>query len=197
MLFRSKLLRALIQPPDAPPIFLVMGMRTPAESAEAEAQVDRFCAQLPVAVPRLGLAPLPPEAAGELVRERLAVGEAEPREDSEPVRVIVRESAGHPLFIHELVRHLRSRPQGGLSGELRLDDVLWERIRALEDASRHLVELVSVSFGPLRQSQAAQALGLNPAEVFRLAARLKILHLVRTSGPRDLDLLAPYHEPLR
>ncbi len=192
-----KLLRALFQSPDEPPVCLVMGMRTPGSPPEADQMVERFCARLPFAPPRLELALLPETAAGELVRDLLSAQEEPPREDPGLALAIARESAGHPLFIHELVRHLQSRPAGGLTGDLRLDDVLWERVCGLEDASRHLVELVSVSFGPLRQAVAAQVLELNPAEIFRLAARLKILHLVRTSGPKEEDLLEPYHDRVR
>ncbi len=192
-----KLLRALVQPPDEPAVLVVMGMRTPVEPEEASALVGSFCGQLPFVPPQLGLGPLPPVAAGDLVRELLTTEELRSPGDFGQVLSIAQESAGHPLFIHELVRHLRSREAGGFSGELRLDDVLWERIRTLEDASRHLVELVSVSFGPLRQALAAQVLGMNPADVFRLAARLKIQHLVHTSGPKDEDLLEPYHDRVR
>ncbi len=192
-----KLLRALLQPPDAPAIGVLMGMRTPAETAEATAMVDRLCEQLPVVPRRLSLGPLAPEAAGELVTTLLAREEARTAGDDQQILAIARESAGHPLFLHELVRHLQTRAAGELEGDLRLDDVLWRRISTLDERSRHLVELVSLSFGPLRQGLAALALDLHPAEVFRLAARLKIIHLVRTSGPREEDLLEPYHDRVR
>jgi len=192
-----KLVRALLQPPDEPPVYLVMGMRTSGSPPEAAEQVDRLCARLPFAPTRLELALLPAAVAEELARDLLSVQEELAQGDPGLPRAIAKESAGHPLFIHELVRHLQARPDGGLVGDLRLDDVLWERIRGLEEASRHLVELVSVSFGPLRQGLAAQALGLNPAEIFRLASRLRILHLVRTSGPGDHTLLEPYHDRVR
>ena len=192
-----KLLRALVQPPDEPSVYLVMGMRTPAEPDEAAALVGRFCLQLPFVPLQLGLSPLPPNVATELVRELLATEEARTQGDFRQMQAIAQESAGHPLFIHELVRHLKSREVGDFEGDLRLDDVLWERICALEEASRHLVELASISFGPLRQALVAQALDMNPAEVFRLAARLKILHLVRTSGPKEEDWIEPYHDRVR
>ncbi|MBU1241763.1 protein kinase [Myxococcota bacterium] len=192
-----KLLRALLQSPDAPAVCIVMGLRTPAEPGEAAAMVGRFCDQLPIVPGQLSLGPLPPEAAGELVSTLLATEDARSVGDLAQVAAIAQESAGHPLFIHELVRHLQSQTAGDLGGDLRLDDVLWKRIGSLEAPSRHLVELVSLSFGPLRQGLAALALGIKSADVFRLAARLKILHLVRTSGPREEDLLEPYHDRVR
>ncbi len=192
-----KLLRALMHPPGAPAIFLMMGMRTPTESVEARDLVDRFCSHLPFVPDCLELGLLPPTAADELVRELLSCHEALVRVDSGQVKSISEESAGHPLFIHELVRHLHSGDAGRIHAELRLDDVLWSRICTLDEASRRLVELVSVSFGPLRMALAADVLGLNPAEVFRLASRLKILHLLRTSGPKAQDWLEPYHDRVR
>jgi eukaryotic-like serine/threonine-protein kinase len=75
--------------------------------------------------------------------------------------------------------------------------VLWGRIGQLEPAQRRLVELVSLSFGPLRQDLAALALEVKTAEVFRMAARLRVLHLVRTGGSGAEDLVEPYHDRVR
>ena len=192
-----KLLRALVQPPDPPPILLVLSMRTSGEDAEATEQVAAFHRHLPDRPRELRLGPLSEEAAGELVDVLLAedadtVGTFEGRS-----RQIAREAQGHPLFIHEMVHHLQFSGAAEATTQFRLDDVLWDRILQLESPLRRLVELVSISFGPLRQDLAAQALEVKTAEVFRMAARLRVLHLVRTGGSGAEDLVEPYHDRVR
>jgi hypothetical protein len=192
-----KLLRAIVQPPEPPPVLLVISMRTPTDPDEAAAAVSHFLGMLPCPAEDLPLAPLSMEDAATLAEELVASNSDTLAPDATQAALIAQEAAGHPLFIHELVHHIQSRPAGGLHQVLRLDDVLWERIRDLEEPLRKLVEVVSISFGPLRQEIVAMALGLHPAEIFRMAARLRVLHLVRTSGPGPEDLVEPYHDRVR
>ena len=191
-----KLLRSLIQPPDPPQVLLVFSMRTRTDEARAATMVSSFEALFPTPPRNLRLGPLSMEAAGELVEELLATNPELQDMDRRLAATIAREAGGHPLYIHELMHHLQLCGAGGIP-DLRLDDVLWDRIHTLDDGFRRLVELVSVSFGPLRQDIAAQVLGCRPAEVFRTAARLRILHLVRTSGPGAEDIVEPYHDRVR
>ena len=51
---------------------------------------------------------------------------------------IAREADGHPLFLHELVRH--AALAGGRAG-VRLDEALLARVDGLEPASRRLLEV--------------------------------------------------------
>jgi len=199
-----KLLRALVQPPDPPPLLLVLSMRTSGEDAEATEQVAHFHRLLPERPREWRLGPLSEEASRELVEELMSEDPAlvEVEADAGPGlgergRHIAREAQGHPLFIHELVHHLQLTGGGDDAGQFRLDDVLWGRIGQLEPAQRRLVELVSLSFGPLRQDLAALALEVKTAEVFRMAARLRVLHLVRTGGAGAEDLVEPYHDRVR
>jgi len=192
-----KLLRAIVQPPDAPQLFLVISMRTPTDPEEANDAVAHFLGMLPRAVEDLQLAPLSMEAAASLAEDLLASNSDTQAPDPAQAAMVAQEAAGHPLFIHELVHHLQNHSTGDFNKVLRLDDVLWERICGLEEPLRKLVEIVSISFGPLRQEIVAMALGPHPAEIFRMAARLRVLHLVRTSGPGPEDLVEPYHDRVR
>ena len=191
-----KLLRSLIQPPDPPAMLLVLSMRTRTDPEKASEMVARCQALFPVPPEELPLGPLSMEAAAELVRELLSTNPELQDMDRRHAAWIAREAGGHPLYIHELMHHLQLLGPQGLT-ELKLDDVLWSRIVTLADDFRRLVELVSVSFGPVRQDVAAAVLGCRPAEVFRTAARLRILHLVRTSGPGAEELVEPYHDRVR
>ncbi|PKN45107.1 MAG: hypothetical protein CVU59_09995 [Deltaproteobacteria bacterium HGW-Deltaproteobacteria-17] len=192
-----RLLRAILQPPDPPPLLLVISMRTSTDPDEAAEAVAHFQALLPFPANDLPLAPLSMDAAAALAEELLASNSDTAVPDATQAAIIAQEAAGHPLFIHELVHHIQNRPTDGIHKILRLDDVLWERISDLEEPLRRLVEIVSISFGPLRQEIVAMALGLHPAEIFRMAARLRVLHLLRTSGPGPEDLVEPYHDRVR
>ncbi len=191
-----KLLRTLIQPPEPPQVLLVFSMRTRTDEAKAAVMVSSFEALFPSPPRNLRLEPLSMEAAGSLVEELVATNPELQDMDPKLAATISREAGGHPLYIHELMHHLQLCGSEGIH-DLRLDDVLWARIRTLDEEFRRLVELVSVSFGSLRQDLAAQVLGCRPAEVFRTAARLRILHLVRTSGPGAEDIVEPYHDRVR
>jgi len=192
-----KLLRSLMQPPDAPAVLFVLSMRTPTDEADATDMVSRFHCQLPSRPQDLRLGPLSPEASAMLVEELLASNPDLQAAEHAQAKFISGEAAGHPLYIHELVHQVQMSGPADLGRVFKLDDVLWARIGALEPGLRQVVELVSVSFGPLRQDVAGLALGVKPAEVFRMAARLRVLHLVRTSGPGAEDLVEPYHDRVR
>ncbi len=190
-----RLLQSLVAPPDPPALFAVFSMRTRTDEHKAAEMVRHFETSFP-GIRKLGLGPLSREASENLVKNLRATNPELEDLAPEEVGIIVREAGGHPLFIHELMHHLQLYGTEGLQG-LKLDDVLWARIWALEEPFRQLVELVSLSFGPLRQDIAAEVLECRPAEVFRKAARLRILRLVRTSGPGPRDVLEPYHDKIR
>ena len=192
-----KLLRALMQPPDAPAVLFILSMRTPTDEADATDMVAKFHEQLLSRPRELRLGPLSVEASAELAMELLRGDLNLSGKEVEQVGMIAEEAAGHPLFIHELVHYYRESGPERTGGTFRLDDVLWNRIQTLDDDLRRLVELVSISFGPLRQEIAGIALGVKPEEVFRRAARLRVMHLARTSGPGEEDLVEPYHDRVR
>ena len=192
-----KLLRALMQPPDAPALLLVMSLGTPPDEAAATDLVSRFHGLLPARSRDLALGPLSPEASVSLAAELLSDESEKSNETDASAEIIAVIAAGHPLFIQELA-HLWEMKRFERSGPApQLDDVLWMRIGALEEGLRRLVELVSISPVPLRQDLAAVVLGVMPAEVFRMAARLRVLHLVNTRGPEVEDLVEPCHDRVR
>ncbi len=192
-----QLLRALTQPPDPPAILLVMSMRTNPD-AENDSDAGEWLSRLPFHLERMQLEPLPPDASCQLAQELMEVLPIPPGAPLPKPEHIALEAGGHPLFIQELVQHLTAAGgKGTLQGRLKLDDVLWARVRQLEPELAHLVELACVSFGPLRQDAAGFAMGVSPAEVFRMATRLKILRLVRTTGPGVQDVVEPYHDRVR
>jgi hypothetical protein len=144
--------------------------------------------------------PLPEEDARELAAKLLDAAAqaktAHPQHQMQAER-IVRESAGHPLFIHELVQHTQTLGGQSAAAELRLEDALHARVAALDPIRRSLMELVAVAGGPIRQEVAIEVLDIQPAIYTRLMAQLRIAHLLRTTGVRLDDTVEPYHDRVR
>jgi hypothetical protein len=108
------------------------------------------------------------------------------------VDAIVRDAAGHPMFIDELAR---ARDREG-AHVVRLDDALWARVELLPSSARRFLELVAVAEVPLAIDAAAHASVMQPGDVRETVAALEQEHLVRTSGTR-LAHVECYHDRIR
>jgi len=191
-----QLLRALTQPPDPPAFLLIMSIRTNPD-AETGSDIETWLSQLPFQPEKMELEPLSFESSCQLATELLDASPLPPGVRLPKAEDIALEASGHPLFIQELVHHFTMGGGYAPLGSVKLDDVLWNRVSRLESDLAHLVQLACVSFGPLRQDAAGYVMGISPAEVFRLATRLKTLRLVRTTGPGAQDVVEPYHDRVR
>ena len=179
------LLDAVMRPPEAP-CFLLMSTAWPRAAEEAQIQ---FGGNLR----RVQLAPLAERESTELARAlftamRAPVGDA-------VASTIVRESAGHPMFVAELVRH--SVMNKGAGADLRLDEVLADRIEALDPGERELLELVSAAGQPLPLEVASRALGVTPSKLVPLLGYLQSATLLRATGRTRRDSVEPYHDSTR
>ena len=181
------LLDAVLRPPDAPCVFLV---------ATAWPRGGEPGFQLGGSLRKLALAPLPREATALLTHALFSAMRAPVAEAR--AATIVRESAGHPMFVAELVRHAVMRGDSASAGdEIRLDDVLAERIDALEADQRDLLELVATAGQPLPLDVAARALGVKPIRVVPLISYLQSVTLLRATGRTKRDSVEPYHDRTR
>jgi tRNA A-37 threonylcarbamoyl transferase component Bud32 len=194
------LLAELLHPDEAPSVLLVATIRSDADVDRAfEKRIAALCARR-VALRRIDVEPLPAADAEILARKlalRVGLGVAI------DASAIVREAAGHPLFIHELVNH------AGLSGAnataagprrvLKLEEALGSRIEALEPAGRRVLEAVAVAGAPVLRSALALTLeqSTSPAELQRWLGSLHTLHLLRTTGSRATDVIECYHDRVR
>jgi tRNA A-37 threonylcarbamoyl transferase component Bud32/tetratricopeptide (TPR) repeat protein len=118
---------------------------------------------------------------------------------AEEIASIVGESAGHPLFLHELVRHVAS---GARSTVVRLDDALNQRVAGLEPGARLLLEVLAVAGEPIAGALAIEAAALEHGEGMRYLAVLRAGFLVRSSSRTDGSGLAGervecYHDRVR
>ncbi len=123
-----------------------------------------------------GLAPIDAE---QLVRR---LGGAE-------ITSVIRESAGHPLFLAELVRH---RQSGAISHKL--DDALWARVSALDAPAHRALAGIALAGAPIQRDIAARLSGLQGADAEAALDRLSRAQLVRVHGPRRADVVEPFHD---
>jgi eukaryotic-like serine/threonine-protein kinase len=197
----KRLLRSLMQPPKAPRIFLLAAMRTTGDAEEARRAVAEMVEAFPEKPQLLALGPLSAEESQQLAQALAVDQQLDESEMSRRLEQIARETAGHPLFIRELVQHaqgLQERETTTGAGEiLRLDDALWARINLLDDGAKVLVELVAVAGSPLPQGVIAAAARISEAEMFRQAGRLRAERLLRTGGPHMDHTIEVYHDRVR
>ena len=183
------LLEEVLRPP-GPRLLLVATLRGAADTRVPVGEID---------LRRIHLEPLAADDARALALRHLA--------DAGPARAaladgVVRESAGHPLFIAELAQHLANGSEqaaaagGGPVGptQLRLDEAVRQRIGRLEEPTRRLLGLVALAGMPLPQSLLADVAGLPYADLAGRVAALRAGRLLSTSGARPGDLVEPYHD---
>ncbi|MBL0214126.1 MAG: protein kinase [Myxococcales bacterium] len=169
------LLREILHPPNAPRILVVITRREVGLRPE-----------LPGPVRAIPLGRLSAEEGRELI-SLLAPGR-EPEADA-----LVSEAGGHPMFMHELVRH-HGAP---LTSTSRFDDALWARILRMDHRARRVLELIAVAGAPLPQGVIGQALDYEPPRLTKLLGLLRATWLVRTGGTRSNDPVEPYHDRVR
>jgi serine/threonine protein kinase/tetratricopeptide (TPR) repeat protein len=192
-------LSALLQPPDAPAMLWIAIQRPGASLSRAP---------LPGESTRLALGPLSTQESGALVTELLALTDTAraPRE----IRGMISEACGHPLFLREIARHAVVTDRGAAP---RLDDALWQRINALDPATRQLLVLTAVAGQPTAQGAVADALLAAPAgraaedsaqgypsnlaKISDQISELRHASLICTTGSHPNDTIEPYHDRIR
>lgn len=177
------LLRELFRGADAPPILVIATVRGELTALETELE------GLPVERTRLG--PLNEEECRELA-ERLVPGAAG-RFDLDRVS---REAGGHPMFLHEILRHLELAGATGDAGAT-LDDALSARVALLRPDARTLLEVVCIAGAPISLEVAGQACRLDATAVTRAVSSLRVAMLVRETQRGRHIALEPYHDRVR
>jgi len=114
-------------------------------------------------------------------------------EKTKHAETIAAEGGGHPLFIHELVRHKSITPRG----TMRLEDAIWTRIQELDEGPRALLMVVAVAGAPVLHEVAGRAAQLGAEAADRALAQLRVAHLVRISGEQQERAVEAYHDRVR
>ncbi|MFI5301260.1 MAG: AAA family ATPase, partial [Polyangiales bacterium] len=190
------LLGELLRPPDPPPFLLIVSYRT-------EADVDVGClaalrrvegAAGGVEAQTIEVAALADEDA-----KRLAAGLLATPTLDDSLESIVRESAGNPFLLAELVRYQQSGAglRRSKSGRIHLEDVLSARLSEFSEEARLLLELVAVAGRPIAIEVAIVAAELSPSAARTATAQLRAAQLVRTARVREQDGLDTFHDRIR
>jgi serine/threonine protein kinase len=195
----AALLTDLLQPPDPPLLMLLCSYRSEYTHSSACLRVltQAHAADTTLDCRQLEVAALEPAEARGLALELLGPDKAGAGSQAE---MLARESAGSPYFIHALVQHLH----GGAdltdsttgTGQITLDEVLWQRVLKLPQDARRLLECVAVSGKPLQQTDAYKAAGLTADQLAALTL-LRVNHLVRSTGTDAHDEVETYHDRVR
>ncbi len=194
------LIDALLTTPDAPAFTLVATLRTPTDREEARQLVAESEKIFPCRTERIGLAGLSEDESHELATRLLTLGTDAPDKEAARADMITAEAQGHPLFVHELVRHAHSldaAPHDQRGQLLRLDDAIFDRVSELERPLRHLVEVVALAGRPIPQEVVMHATDQVAGDLVRHLSVLRVGHLVRSGGVKLDDTVEPYHDRVR
>jgi hypothetical protein len=171
------LLAELLRSPSAPGLLVVATQRGDAPVADNTRVVE--------------LQPLGKAATRELLAKLALVHAIAVRDED----LLVEETGGHPVLVHEAVRHLALHGAPPL-GRLHLEDVLWSRLESLAPAPRTVLELLCTAARPTPKAVLERAAELEHDEFLRAMAELRADSLVLAHGTRPSDLVEPYQERL-
>jgi eukaryotic-like serine/threonine-protein kinase len=199
------LLQAITQQPGAPALLLVASCRKTREAGGG--RVDPLLRELlsHPDVASIELGPLSPEDSRSLVGDLMADDEVSPPDRRRIIDTVVREAAGNPFFVVEMVQHFRTRLlQGGLAGttdeqSLRLDAMILERVGQLPQESQVLLQILALAGDPLPQRVLATAIGvpLGCEAWERGISALLDGSLIRRRGRQGTDVVEPFHDRIR
>jgi tetratricopeptide (TPR) repeat protein len=146
----AALLLDLVRPPRAPPILLVLTYRD--DEAEASPFLSELSSEWPEGAEArdVSVEPLDAADAAELALAWLGGDDDAARAAA---RSVADESHGTPFLIEELVRAQQDRATNDPAAQaIGLEESVAERLRALPDESRALIEIIAVSGLPLAVS---------------------------------------------
>jgi eukaryotic-like serine/threonine-protein kinase len=194
----NRLLQVLLNPSEAPKIFFIMSQRTSVDESTEHIEVRRTLEVIPSVVNTLEIKPLTHSESIEFATRLLEFDISPETIQQRGLDKIAKESGGHPLFIHELVRfvYTRENSQTGRKS-LRLEEALWERISLLPLIQRHIVESVCVSGSPLSLTVLAKVLDTIPGKCLQYINQLRISNLIRISGTEVDRRMEPFHDKIR
>jgi serine/threonine protein kinase/tetratricopeptide (TPR) repeat protein len=190
----------LMRPPDAPPLLVVMTYR------DNETKTSPFLAEVSARWPEsaemrdLMLGPLGGEDARQLALTLLGSRQDDPLVQRTAIAV-ARESRGSPFLLEELARSVGARfgagdASGATLSSLTLEQMVSERLAALPDAARRLVEILAVAGRPLHVTIARDASGSSEAtdDIVSLLDARRFVHAGLRDGREVVEMI---HDRIR
>ncbi len=195
----AALLAEIMRPPDPPALLFLASYRSDdADRSELLRNLPAWLGHdleraLSSNVVDLVVGPLEPSEA-EILSQSLLGSEA-----AHHARSIAIESGYSPFFIQEMVKSLHEgrRYASTEPQEIRLEDVLSERLNRLPPDERRMLEIIAVSGRPLPRVVAGEAADIGTSRGHEAIAVLCSAHLVRTRGTRDDEELETFHDRIR
>ena len=181
------LLQALLAPPDAPRLLLLLTSRDDEGGTPLVAALSRSVPQVDVELERLTL--------GE--SRELASALAQGADLGTDVESLATEASGSPFLLGELVRHLRSAADGDAVPEpFTIRSALRSRFQQLAPEPRRLLDVIAIAGKPLDLDLALSVAGLGPSGRL-LAYALCSDSLLRITTQDGRQFLETYHDRLR
>ena len=183
-----KLLAALVSNPDPPALMLIGAYRS--EDRETSAGLSTLRSQLEEMEGRdirtIDLNKLNDSDAHRLAKKLLV------EKDRDFVRKIAKEGHGSPFIISELARFAQTNEEGGIQPSL--ERAIEVRISGLSSDDRMVIEMLSITSGPIEESLLTMAIGSpNLASTLR---NLENLRLIRQTGG-NTNKIGVYHDQIR
>lgn len=180
----ARLLGYLIDPVDAPGILLILAGRSSGSNEPLDTALE---ALLKTAL-SIELLPIHAEHMTALVAAILGPDAAALADE------LTREAGGSPFLGSTLARFARSNP--GLR-HLDLKAMLVERLNALPERSRTLLQFIALDGGPLTPTLLARALAVDAGSIVQALHELEALDLVRGVAGTKGRRVEPYHDRIR
>ncbi len=196
----ATLLADLLKPPDQPILLTLACYRSEDIATSPFLQGMLHCREQPGAHldwRHLEVEPITPSEARDLARMLL---ESRGSVAEEHIEAIARESGGNPFFVHELAQSVQSLPDGiYISSKclyIKIDELIMDRVAALPEPVRRLLEIVAVAGRPIRRRDAVMAAELG-AEEHAVELLLRASRLIRSTGNPDQGEIETYHDCIR
>jgi len=187
------LLQEVLAPPVPPPLMVIATARADFLASMDAGHQSPLAAGTLWDLERSGIGDLSPDEARALALEIL--GPAKVGLDLGLVDQVVSQAHGHPLFLHELLRHPGTGEGPGLG--MRLEDVLWARVADLAPEPQIALRVVSVAGFPLPRDLLAEMAGLRRRDCAAALRTLRSELLVRISTHAGEHTVEPYHDRVR
>lgn len=211
------LLEDILQPPDPPPLLLIVSYRTDeAESSLAVRELLKLREQNNSFIKFTEIS-LPELSVEELQKLALSLLGTRYQPTSQDLEIIAQEASGSPFFVSELIRYFQStnydikrftsgqtsyldnaKPNktGDLTRIMSLDKMLSVRISELPSNVRSLLEVIAVAGRPLDWAIAKKVVKLETDEPIILIG-LRAQHLIRVREVGKQEKVETYHDRIR
>jgi len=178
----AAILSVLLQPPDAPAIFVLGTMRPEGEDTDVYAALQEL-RRMGVAVDELPVEGLDEEAARSMLSDRV---------DGAVIDSLLAEAHGTPFLLDALARHIS---EYGGEATVSVGAIVASRMEKLPAVALRLLEFIAVAGQPVERSLLREATELPGDQA--AVAHLVRSHLVRSMGGPGQERVVAYHDSIR